>query len=89
MEAIDFFYGREEDKYLRLYLDFVVKMLEDSTDHKFMHLDSLLQHFVVALDAFQSDTTADLFLDHFVDIEFDEVFHVFIVEGNKLFFHGS
>ena len=24
-----------------------------------------------------------------VDIEFDEVFHVFIVEGNKLFFHGS
>ena len=52
MEAIDFFYGREEDKYLRLYLDFVVKMLEDSTDHKFMHLDSLLQHFVVALDAF-------------------------------------
>ena len=52
MEAIDFFYGREEDKYLRLYLDFVVKVLEDSTDHKFMHLDSLLQHFVVALDAF-------------------------------------
>ena len=52
MEAIDFLNGREEDNYLRFYLDFVIKMLEDSTDHKFMHLDSLLQHFVVALDAF-------------------------------------
>ena len=52
MEAIDFLNGGEEDKYLRLYLDLVVKMLEDCTDHKFMHLDSLFQHFVVALDTF-------------------------------------
>ena len=33
--------------------------------------------------------TADLLLDYFIDIEFDEVFHVFFVEGNELFFHGS
>jgi hypothetical protein len=87
MEFFDFVDGIKKDKDLRLILALLVKFFEYRSDDKFMHFLPLLYGLVVIFDSLQSHLFSQFFLDHFIDVELEDVLHMFFVEIQELFLH--
>jgi len=90
VELFDLVDGVEEDKHLRTsaIFDFLVEVLEDSGNDVFVHFLFGLAYFVVVFDSFQGYLFTKLLLDHLIDVEFYDIFGMFIIELYKLLFHG-
>jgi hypothetical protein len=60
MEGVDLIDAIKKDKYLRIFLSFLVEFLEDSTDDVFVHFVTVLHHLVVMLDTLKRNFSAEL-----------------------------
>ena len=87
MELFDFIDGIEEDKYLRVFFSFLVDLGKYCTYYVFVHFGLVLHHFVIVFDTFKGHSLTDLFLNHFVYVEFYHVFNVLFVKLKEFFLH--
>jgi hypothetical protein len=75
---------------LRLFVDLIVEILENSANDVFVHFGFICKHFEVVFNSLQGDDLfPQLFLYQFVDVKFDDIFYVLLVEIQELFFHGG
>lgn len=82
MELFDFVDGVKEDKYLRLFVDFFIKVFKNCSDYILMHFSLICQNFIIVLHSFKSYSCPSKFaMNQIIYIEFDHVFGVFFVEG--------
>jgi len=87
VEISDFIDRVEEDKYLRVCLFDLIQFLENSANDELMHFSLAFCYFVVIFHTFKGDLFTQLLLHHFVDVKFNHIFHMFLVELHELFFH--
>jgi hypothetical protein len=80
----------KEDKNLRLFIDLIVEILENSPNDILVHFGFIRKHFEVVFNSLQGDDLfPQLFLYQFVDVEFDDIFYILLIEIQELFFHGG
>lgn len=82
MELFDFVDGVKEDKYLRLFIDLLIKVLKDGSNHILMHFSFISQNFIIILHSLKSySCSSKLAMNQIIYVEFDHIFCVFFIEG--------
>ena len=76
MKFFDFVDGVKEDQYLKVFFSFVIDFLKDGSDYVLMHIGFASHDFVIVFDSLEGDFLSKLFLNHFIDVEFDDILNM-------------
>ena len=76
MKFFDFIDGVKEDKYLKVFFSLVIDFLKDGSDNVLVHIGFASHDFVIVFDSLEGNFLSKLFLNHFIDVEFDDILNM-------------